>query len=250
MDIFNDSFAALMKNYEWEAAKTDGKLMRRAADRGIIAADKVRVKGFGYTIEGAERDEFVKTDDVPTITAFEGKTNILRINDHIGGECTFALALIFTKRFAGRLRQRFDGVVFETSLSVKDEGYFLTFVRYRSYEGHFYGNETDVKALPYPFGIMLGCVKLKMTPSVDCLKVTAFDEEGNPCNVPENALPANVRGELIKLSPEESGSGKFEAMYSYACCGEQGREVMNEEIPEIKRFAENMGFEVIQPGKI
>ena len=242
MDIFNEAFAALLADFDKESAKVDAKDMRHAADRGSIAADKVKVKGFGYTFTDTD-EEFVKTEETPTVTDFEGKTNILRINDVIG-ECGFARALVFTRRFARRLHRRFDGIVFETALSVKEDGYFLTFARWRAYEGHFYGDEKAVTAMSYPFGAVLGCVKLKITQSDDCLKILAFDEEGNPCNVPENIFPANTRGELVTISPEESPSGRFEAKYSYACCGDIGREVMAEEYPEIVRFAENSGYVV------
>lgn len=240
MDIFNDSFAALMADFDSESEKADAKEMRNAADRGSIAADKVQVCGFGYTIGGGE---FVKSGETPTVTDFEGKNNLFCINDRIG-ECGFARALVFTRRFARRLRQRFEGIVFDVALSVKEDKYFLSFARWRPYEGHFYGGEEDIRKMENPFGAVLGCVKLKFIRSDDCLKILAFDEEGQQMNIPEDIFPASTRGELVMIPPEESAGGKAEAKYSYACCGDMCREVMSEEIPELARFAENLGYHV------
>lgn len=241
MDIFNDSFAALLADLDRQSGEIPAKDMRHAADRGSIAADKVSVKGFGYTLTG---EEYEKSDETLTVSAFEGKTNVLRINSIIG-KCEFARALTFARRFARRLRQRFEGIVFETALFARGGEYFLTFARFRAYEGHFYGSEEDIKASPEPYGAVLGCVKLKFIRSDGFIKILAFDEEGSPCDVPEDIFPSGTRGELIKIPPEETPSGKFQAKYSYDCCGDMGREVMNEEYHEIVRFAENSGYFVL-----
>ena len=246
MDIFNESFERLLAEMPGQEAEIPAKNMRIAADRGSIAADKVLVKGFGYTFSGTE---YVKSPECPTVTEFELKENVLRIND-ILGECEFARALIFTKRFARRLRQRFEGIVFIVTLSLQGGDYLLGMCRYRPHEGQWYDIIGDIKSKEYPFGTMLGCVKLRMTQADDCFRITAYDEEGQPAAVPEDIFPADMRGELIMISPEESGSGREEAMYSYACCGEQGRSILAEEAVLLRRYAENLQYYVITEGSI
>lgn len=246
MDIFNKAFESLLVQVPGQEAEIPDRDMRMAADRGSIAADRVTVKGFGYTLSGAE---YVKSDKYPTVTAFELAENVLRIND-ILGDCELARALVFTKRFARRLRQRFEGIVFIVTLSVKDGGFLLGMCRYRPHEGEWYDIIGDIMSREYPFGTMLGCIKLRMVQSDNCLRIVAYDEEGQPAPVPGDIFPADMRGELIIISPEESASKMEEAMYSYACCGEPGRDILEKEAPLLRRYAENRGYYIINGGSV
>lgn len=241
MDIFNKAFEKLLAEAPGQEAEISDRDMRMAADRGSIAADKVGVKGFGYTLSGAE---YVKSEEYPTVTSFELAENVLRING-ILGDCAFPQALVFTKRFARRLRQRFEGIVFIVTLSVCGGDFLLGFCRYRQHEGEWYDIIGDIMDREYPFGTMLGCVKLRIVRSDDCLRIAAYDEEGQSIPVPDDIFPADMRGDLSIVPPEKSISGKAEAVYSYACCGEPGRSIMEEEAVILRRYAENLQYYVI-----